>query len=117
MAKSVYEMSDDEIMAINDVDSLTEPEKKEEDTSTGSNEDTQPQEQDTPIQTTEPENNTPSGSENDANTSNSEENQDTQVADENNSDTLENNEGTSIDYKGFYNQVMAPFKANGKTIT
>lgn len=117
MAKSVYEMSDDEIMAINDVDSLTEPEKKEEDTSTGSNEDTQPQEQDTPIQTTEPENNTPSGSENDANTSNSEENQDTQVADENNSDTLENNEGTSIDYKGFYNQVMTPFKANGKTIT
>ena len=152
MAKSIYEMTDEEIMAMElppepeeKEEATTEPEEPEEkdtDTSTGSEEITQEPEikdkQDNQQESEEEtagsaadtetaieestENNfkEPEVKEDNSSTGSKEVNNinDKQVDDKNNStNILDKNSDIEVNYEDFYKKVMAPFKANGKTIS
>lgn len=153
MAKSIYEMTDEEIMSMElppepeDKEEVKsepeEPEEKDTDTSSGSEEVVQEPEttDDKQDNQQEPEKET-SGSDADEETvteksaeDNSKEPEvkedisstgskevnnvdDKQVDDKNNStNILDKNSDIEVNYEDFYKKVMAPFKANGKTIS
>ena len=152
MAKSIYEMTDEEIMAMElppepeekeeKEEATIEPEEKDADTSTGSEEvDQEPEIKAEQDNQQESEEETP-GSEEDAETATEESTEDNskepevkednsstgskevnnindkQVDDKNNStNILDKNSDIEVNYEDFYKKVMAPFKANGKTIS
>lgn len=111
--KNIEEMSDDEIMNIDD--SVYEEQIKNENNETTEQEETvqEPEESvETTEETTEPE---PTEENNENNSEN--DGSDTTNSSNINTNT-ESDESTKeeIDYKGFYEKVMTPFKANDKTI-
>lgn len=146
--KSIYEMTDEEIMSM---DLPPEPDDKEEpvddDKADDSVDDVDNSDKDTDNQLdqsddndqikdtddkVEPDNKEPddkdidssSGSDNKEEPKDSieepeEKNKDTKQVDvkNNSSDILDNNSKIEVNYEDFYKKVMAPFKANGKTIS
>lgn len=152
MAKSIYEMTDEEIMAMElppepeekeeATTELEEPEERDTDTSTGSEEvDQEPEIKNEQDNQQEPEEET-TGSATDSETATEESTEDTpkepevkednsstgskevnnindkQVDDKNNStNILDKNSDIEVNYEDFYKKIMAPFKANGKTIS
>ena len=148
-SKSIYEMTDEEIMSM---DLPPEPDEKEEpvdidDKTDDSVDDVDNSDKDTDNQLdqsddndqikdiddkVEPDNKEPddkdidssSGSDNkeepkDNIEESEEKNKDTKQVDvkNNSSDILDNNSKIEVNYEDFYKKVMAPFKANGKTIS
>lgn len=153
MAKSIYEMTDEEIMSMElppepeekeEVKSEPdEPEEKDTDTPTGSEEvdqeskitdDKQDNQQEPEEETSgsaadeetateesaEDNSKEPEVKDNNSSTGSKEVNNidDKQVDDKNNStNILDKNSDIEVNYEDFYKKVMAPFKANGKTIS
>lgn len=149
MAKSIYEMTDEEIMNMElppepeekeEEEVPAEPEEKDTDTSTGSEEvDKEPEVKEEPDNQQEPEEDTSGSNDKETATEESAEDDskepevkednipgskevnkvnDKQVDDKNNStNILDKNSDIEVNYEDFYKKVMAPFKANGKTIS
>lgn len=115
MSKTVYEMSDDEIMDMSNPPETDETkntveeqenQEQQEDTSTNVEESNVPEKVEN-IEDTPEEEESPIYEENKEIDDNSDENSDTIQKDTNNK---------TPNYEEFYKRVMAPFKANGKTI-
>ena len=153
MAKSIYEMTDEEIMSMElppepeekeeKEEATTESEVKDIDTSTGSEEvDQEPEikddkqdnqqesEEETPDsvadaetateESTEDNSKEPEVKDDNSSTGSKEVNNinNKQIDDKNNStNILDKNSDIEVNYEDFYKKVMAPFKANGKTIS
>ena len=119
MSKTVYEMSDDEIM------DMSNPPETDETKDTVEEQNTQEQQEDTSTEVEE--SNIPEEIEDTEDTSDKEEKEeDSSIYKENNeiddnsdenSDTIQKDTNNKTpNYEEFYKRVMAPFKANGKTI-
>lgn len=115
MSKTVYEMSDDEIM------DMSNPPEIDETKGTVEEQENQEQQEDTP--TNVEESNVSEEVENTEDTSDEEESpiyeENTEIDDnsDENSDTIQKDTNNKTpNYEEFYKRVMAPFKANGKTI-
>ena len=148
--KSIYEMTDEEIMSMDlppEPDDKEEPVDVDDDKTNDSVDDVDTSDKDTDDQLdqsnkndqiedtddkVEPDNKEPddkdidssSGSEDKEEPEDSieepeEKNKDTKQVDvkNNSSDILDNNSKIEVNYEDFYKKVMAPFKANGKTIS
>lgn len=141
--KSIYDMTDEEIMSM-ELPPEDEEEKEEEpedkDTSSGSEDNNQEQEQenqdDKQDNNEEPEdtgseestedkasepgddsNKEPEIREDNSSSGSKEDNNKQEDVKNNSSDILDNNSKIEVNYEDFYKKVMAPFKANGKTIS
>lgn len=116
MGKSVYNMSDEEIMALpeeafKDESEDTSSEESNDNLDSGSTEENN---QDL-VEESDNESDISESEDNNEDLDNYDELDDNS---EDNSDTIQNSNNTSRtpDYKGFYNKVMSPFKAGGKTL-
>lgn len=125
--KSIYEMSDEEFAQMNppeiDEDENKENEEELENTATNSS-DSELKNEDFSEESEEPKNkeqseeevNDPDESEETEKTESEDEKQDEDKKEENSDQTKESDQSSAeIDYKAFYDSIMGPIKANGKT--
>ena len=125
--KSIYEMSDEEFAQISppeiDEDENKENEEELENTATNSS-DPELKNEDFSEESEEPKNkeqseeevNDPDESEETEKTESEDEKQDEDKKEENSDQTKESDQSSAeIDYKAFYDSIMGPIKANGKT--